>query len=60
MPRETHLSFESGNPSCCRFCGLHKDVTKKTLKKENEELLHAAAEAVYGRSLPWKEIISLV
>ena len=34
-------------------------LQKKTLKKANKEL-HAAEDAVYGRSLPWKEIISLV
>ena len=35
MPRKTHLSCDSGNPSCYRLCGL--------VKKPNEEL-HAGAE----------------
>ena len=53
MPRKSNLSSDSGNPSYCRLCGSVKDVTyncKNLLKKANEEL-HAALEAVNGRSL---------
>ena len=44
--KKFHLLSESGNLSCCRLCSLVKNL----LNKANEEL-HAAAEAVYGRSL---------
>ena len=57
--KKSYPLSDSGNPSCCRLCGPLKDVTHcKTLFKKatgDEELL-AAAEAVYGRSLPRNEL----
>ena len=49
MPRKTHLSSASRNPSCCRLCGL--------VKKANEELYAEAAMEDLA-SLPRMETMS--
>ena len=56
-PEKTYRSSDSGNQSCCRLCGSVKDFKycKNLCKKSNEELL-AAAEAVYGGTLPRNEL----
>ena len=55
--RKKHPSSDNGNQSYCRLCGSVKDFKycKNLFKKSNEELL-AAAEAVYGGTLPGNEL----
>ena len=56
-PKKTYPSSDNGNQSCCRLCGSVKDFKycKNLFKKSNKELL-AAAEAVYGGTLPGNEL----
>ena len=58
---ETHLSSDSGNPSCCRLCGLVKDVTycKKSPQEGEWRIAHCGGGCVWKIfdlwSLPRKE-----
>ena len=56
-PKKTSPSSDNGNQSYFRLCGSFKDFKycKNLFKKSNEELL-AAAEAVYGGTLPRNEL----
>ena len=56
-PKKNYPSSDNGNQSCCRLRGSVKDFKycKNLFKKSNEELL-AAAEAVYGGTLPGNEL----
>ena len=56
-PKKTYTSSVIGNQSCCRLCGLLKDVShcKNLFKKANEQLL-ATAEAEFGGTLQRKEL----
>ena len=51
-PKKIYQSSNNRNPSCCRLCGLVKDVNycKNLFAEANKQLL-AVAEDVYGRSL---------
>ena len=56
-PKKTYPSSDNGNQSCCTLRGSVKDFKycKNLFKKSNEELL-AAAEAVYGGTLPGRGV----
>ena len=51
-PKKIYQSSNNRNPSCCRLCGLVKDVNycKNLFAEANKQLL-AVAEEVYGRPL---------
>ena len=50
MLRKTHISSDSGNPTCCRLCVLVKGVTyyKKSLQEGKWRIAHC------GRGCLWK------